>query len=217
MKIISQFKDYYDWISGKYGGGDPKLPYVRNRIKGGPTKLFKWETLGQTYTFGKVNTERVKQKLPEYKFEMLIFCGKQFLIVKDQKGPNILDKDRHPDLWAKLESDSKRRYYFHHPVDLGFYIGRETEDAIDLCKEYNQPVLRIHSVLGPKVDDNIPVLQDLGFASIMSPEQCYQELSQFLGNVLRESPDSKPPVEVEDKFKIVGAGFDLKQSFRHRK
>jgi len=34
MKIISPFKDYYDWIAGKYGGGDPRMVYTRNCIKG---------------------------------------------------------------------------------------------------------------------------------------------------------------------------------------
>ena len=54
-------------------------------------------------------------------------------------------------------------------------------------------------------------------AGIMSAEQCYQEISHFLGNVLRENPDTKPPVQVDDKHKIIGAGFDTKTSFRHRK
>jgi hypothetical protein len=34
---------------------------------------------------------------------------------------------------------------------------------------------------------------------------------------MKESPDIKPPVEIHDKDKITGHGFDLKQSFRHRK
>ena len=30
MKIISQFKDYYDFIAHSYGGGDPNLVLNRN-------------------------------------------------------------------------------------------------------------------------------------------------------------------------------------------
>ena len=32
MKIISKFKDYYDFIGRKYGGGDPKVVYKRREI-----------------------------------------------------------------------------------------------------------------------------------------------------------------------------------------
>ena len=38
MKIISPFKDYYDRIAGKYGGGDPRLVYKRTKIQGQDTK-----------------------------------------------------------------------------------------------------------------------------------------------------------------------------------
>ena len=38
MKIISPFKDYYDWVAGKYGGGDARLVYKRTKIEGKNTK-----------------------------------------------------------------------------------------------------------------------------------------------------------------------------------
>lgn len=60
-------------------------------------------------------------------------------------------------------------------------------------------------------------LNDLGFAAIMSAEHAYQEIESYLVNVLRDNPDKIPPVQVEDKIKIGQHGFDLKQSFRHRK
>lgn len=64
--------------------------------------------------------------------------------------------------------------------------------------------------------ERTPVLSSLGLPAFLSAEQCYQEIAYFVGNVLRESPDMKPPVEIGNRDKIVAAGFDLKQSFRHR-
>jgi hypothetical protein len=102
------------------------------------------------------------------------------------------------------------------PTSIDFCLGKQTQFAENLCKQYDQPV-RLIAAFANMVSDRIPVLQDVGFASIMSAEQCYQEISHFLGNVLRESPDIKPLVEIDDKYKIIGAGFDTKTSFRHRK
>ena len=61
------------------------------------------------------------------------------------------------------------------------------------------------------------VLEDLGFASLMNAEQLYQDIATYITNVLRSNPDITPPVQVSDKDKIGQHGFDLKQSFRHRK
>lgn len=64
------------------------------------------------------------------------------------------------------------------------------------------------------VDEYVPNLGELGFGGILSPEQCYQELSYFIGNVLCDSPDLKLPCEINNEERIIAAGFDLKNSFR---
>jgi hypothetical protein len=52
--------------------------------------------------------------------------------------------------------------------------------------------------------------------ALIPATQMYQELSYFMGNTIKEHPDTEPPVEVSNNCKIINAGFDLKQSFRHR-
>ncbi len=64
---------------------------------------------------------------------------------------------------------------------------------------------------------HVPILKDIGFNHVQSPEQTYQDISYYMANVLRENPDVVPPVKIADKDRIVQHGFDLKQSFRHRK
>ena len=98
-------------------------------------------------------------------------------------------------------------------TSIDFYLGKQTQFAENLCKQYDQPVLLIVDDLGAMVSDRIPVLQDVGFASIMSAEQCYQEISHFLGNILREKPDTKPPIQVDDSTRLSVPGLIQKHHF----
>ena len=220
MKIISPFKDYYDWVAGKYGGGDPRLVYKRTNIEGKNIKDRFWRDIvsGRSYPLSTLNVDRYRQGKSMYAFNVLIFCGRQYLVVNVGGVTNILSEEKHPDLWEILNRTPKgiASLLVEH-TSIDFYLGKQTQFAENLCKQYDQPVLLIGDELGPMVSNRIPVLQDVGFASIMSAEQCYQEISHFLGNVLRENPDTKPPIQVDDKYKIIGAGFDTKTSFRHRK
>ena len=225
MKIISPFKDYYDWVAGKYGGGDPLIVYKRNKINGAQVGNSKIRgLLYEPYRSGRstlrdFHETRKAQKKPEYQLQLLIFCGRQFLVIKnyDRIGDaGILSQEKYPELWDVLNTRPK----YYGLIDIGwvspeFYLGESSDFALQTCKRFDQPVLLLNEYM--EIDDRIPVLQDLGFGSVMSAEQCYQEIAHFIGNVLRESPDAKPPVEVADKFKIIGAGFDTKTSFRHRK
>lgn len=220
MKIISPFKDYYDWIAGKYGGGDPRLVYKRTKIQGQNIKdrVIYDIVSGRSYELSSLNANRYRLGKSTYSFNILIFCGRPYLVVKIDGATNILSEEKHPDLWQMLNKTSNGiTSLLLKSTSIDFYLGKQTQFAENLCKEYDQPVLLIINGLGAVVDDRIPVLQDVGFASIMSAVQCYQEISHFLGNVLRESPDTKPPIQVDDKYKIIGAGFDTKTSFRHRK
>ncbi len=69
------------------------------------------------------------------------------------------------------------------------------------------------------VDPKVPMLQAYGMNELFPPEMLYQELAYYVANTINESPDvqpaGKPPMS--DKEKITSHGFDLKQSFRHRK
>ena len=220
MKIISPFKDYYDWVAGKYGGGDPRLVYKRTKIEGKNIKDRFMRNIGYSnmYLLSALNTDRRRQGKSMYTFNVLIFCGRQYLVVEAGGVTNIFSEEKHPDLWKNLNRTSRGiASPLVNPPSIDFYLGKQTQFAENLCKRYDQPVLLLIDYLGTAVSNRIPVLQDIGFGSIMSAEQCYQEISHFLGNVLRENPDTKPPIQVDDKYKIIGAGFDTKTSFRHRK
>lgn len=58
-----------------------------------------------------------------------------------------------------------------------------------------------------------PCLKDVRFFSVMSPEQAFQKIQQFLTNDLADQRDGivKP---VPEKDRLIGHGFDPKWSFR---
>jgi hypothetical protein len=105
------------------------------------------------------------------------------------------------------------------------FLGHQSDGAITIARAVNAPAFTIAGS-GAKweggrwVDDHvsveriIPNLGSLGFASLVPAERMYQELALFVGNVLSESPDVRPPAEVSDKERLVQKGFDLKTSFR---
>ena len=94
MKIISPFKDYYDWVAGKYGGGDPRLVYKRTKIEGKDTKDRSMHDIvsGRLYQLSTLNADRYRQGKSTYTFNVLIFCGRQCLVVKVGGVTNIFLK-----------------------------------------------------------------------------------------------------------------------------
>lgn len=57
----------------------------------------------------------------------------------------------------------------------------------------------------------IPILSNFKFPSVISPNEMYQMIYNFLG-WLKDNP--KPPNTQTDKGKIIAHGFDAKTSFR---
>ena len=67
------------------------------------------------------------------------------------------------------------------------------------------------------IDKNIPILQEYGVNNYIQPEQLYQDIAYYVSNKMVTSPDLEVHDNMSDKEKIAQHGFDLKQSFRHRK
>ena len=153
---------------------------------------------------------------------VLSFCvlnGKAYPVVRKWTGDKLYPTYRP---WKLLTAN--------HPF-IGFYLGqnkhsdlrakeqierwlnpRESTNLIQVSRRVKQPafvMLERDCVYG-----RLPRLGELGFGILFSPEQTYQNLSQFVGNYLRDSPDLKPPATVSDRDRITQHGFDLKRSFR---
>ena len=237
MKIKSPYKDYYDYIAHQYGGGDPRMVYVRSKIT-----ALDGVTEDDLEYKPKQNGSYYYLHTPEcgYVFKWCVVCGIQYLIAApsesdyhDRYGSSLnlpekiteytVIKDGHPAIEAleKKEKEKKRRYFFFRNKRVLDRHEKSHPDLDNLSRLLKSPVFTInigaHNKLGIMIDDNIPNLKSLGFDKLISSEQMYQNISMYVGNVIPENPDGDPPKSINNEERIITHGFDLKTSFRTRK
>jgi len=156
-------------------------------------------------------------------FKWLAFCGIIYLMISyDSINYHIMTPLELEKQFGKSD-DSKYKWatrYFRSLRSNSEINGKPNSTILGVSKNLNAPVFTFSSYHGwnfVRVDELIPVLGNIGFAALMTPEQAYQEISHFLCNTIKPSPDEMPAVSMTDKERISSHGFDLKQSFRHRK
>lgn len=211
MKIKSSFSDYYDHIVHLYGS-DPSITYIRNRIV--PRTEY---GSGQLSIHNMSFSSLPKYELLEYSFKWLVVVGKYYLLVR-RNGElcwSIVSEKKHPTLWKWL--DTPRRWAREQKFAAD-YVGKFSDKLVTLSRNINAPVFVLEETSRENwvVDGDIPNLGELGMAKIIPPEQIYQDISYFMGNIIKESPDVSPPTKMTDKEKIIQHGFDNRISFRHR-
>jgi hypothetical protein len=240
MKIKSPFKDYYDYVAWQYGGGDPDLVYVRDRLKdlkqvsGGHGQYESFIDLkdpGLIDSLGFLKHSFLgKGGLAiesDFDFKWLSICGHAYLLVqkKYENDWKVLNQKEHSDVWDYLTTNVRSSFsWMRNDKAKSFpesHIGNRSILLDDISKTLKAPVfyfkLFSYSSGCITIDSRIPILEQLGIDKIIPPEQLYQDISYFMANVLRDSPDLIVNDNMTDKEKIVQHGFDLKQSFRHRK
>lgn len=91
----------------------------------------------------------------------------------------------------------------------------------DIQIKAQMPVLRLDNPWTKRdwftIECEVPVLAEYGFPGVVDAGHIWQEISHFVVNVMRGHPDALPASSQTNNDKIQAAGFDLKQSFRHRK
>ena len=232
MRILSATKDYYDYVAHLYGGGDPKIIYNRKSL-GEPV-----EGLGNS-TYRSPVEVSINDKLnfqheapygtppviTGYDIKHLIVAGCPFtvyrkIIATEQWGDW---KTLHPD--DEVTIPQRKSYWYMHGRDL-IRDGVQNKVLVEISQKLGHPVFIITGMrYGGRfskntvvIEGNVPNLGELGFASIKSAEQTYQDISYFVGNtMLVPTPDNMPIIKQTDKEKILAHGLDFKASFRHRK
>lgn len=229
MRINSQFKDYYDFVANQFGGGDPRIVYSRQRIVRLDPKQFHDSTtvhmdIGHSL-YDPARYDRycyLKPNEPHREYMYLVVAGKPYLLVRlytnlisryDISTYKVTDHDpRERPKWMRL-------HHLHPDVEFG----KEYDFLIQLSRKIGTPVFAIEAIEYKSnsqsdvvICGQCPILGRIGMASRVDPYQMYQDIAMFVGNKMKKTPDTQPPVELDNKQKILKAGFDLKQSFRHR-
>lgn len=166
-----------------------------------------------------------------------VVCGKYYLLVAEKKKipweesttfkPYRLIHEGHP-AFSDLYYHSFFLNRDDNSIKIEDVIGVKDPELFKLSKLLKLPTFVIQTwttdrypytpgdkrKVGIHIQNLLPNLGHLGFAGLIPPERMYQELSMFMGSVLREPPDNAPPVNVSDNDRLVQKGFDLKVSFR---
>lgn len=201
MKIQSNFKDYYDYIAWQYGGGDPKFVYLRHRSSS--SRIF----IDRREAAFNIQVKGIPSGEPMRWYDYLFFCGDVYLI----------DQEKITEKVTKVEPCGECyfcRLNLHSNCGNSNY--RLLKPLKDIALKHNEPVFQYTSGLGAG-EIWIPTLKDIGFDKFETdPEKVYHRIEDYKRNVLT------PVVEISgtmqtDKEKTASHGFDVKQSFRHRK
>lgn len=210
MRIIGNFKDYYDYLIGQYGI-DEKVVYERICS----TESDDGKRWNKT---GIYKPQHVAIKDTVYNFEIIAVCGviyccyyyrgkfyfgseaSDYIPKKIKRGLYENDIDTFSDL---LKSVSQKDDFFNRVTNVHLRKTKlnEKENCPVLILDYNCEYAKVKN----------PKLSDYDFGKVLSAEECYVQINNFLS---REKPVIDNRTDVQ---KIVGKGFDKKTSFRNVK
>lgn len=217
MRIKSSYKDYYDHIAHIYGGGDPRVVYARDKITN--TKID--NATVNDYPLRYLSIKNTALEGTEFRW--CIVAGKYYLLVKNETADfHLFTKEKHPILFSYLCTNEKKWFRYPENEKYSEFVGKEDDNLLELSRTVGAPVFSVilqerqqYHKYDVTVSADIPNLSKLGFASLIPPEQMYQDIAYFIGNKINKNPDIEPPAKVSDKDRIKQYGFDLKTSFRH--
>lgn len=236
MRILSDFKDYYDYAQSF--GQDPTLVFNRveeehssSKEKKSPEvfKGFKSKKL-PTILDSLLNFETSNnQKRLSISCFFVVLCGKLYPVVKvselnslpgvyEKSLAYFYDKEELVDYFNKMpESLSYYQVQCCEFLDLIYRPSYKTREQLardvlfESCVENKKSLFSIEKRhFQYYLIENIN-LKEISFNKLLSGDQVYQELEMFLGLLKSQ----EPPVQVSNKDKIVAHGFDNK-SFKHR-
>lgn len=192
MKIISKFKDYYDYLQGIYGVDTKK---ILDRTK---------------------FTNRYDYDIDGYNHDLLyvFFCGRVFMKIKRHTWNDRIE----PLLNGKYNSFYNLSDYIKAILNKEKdYVWIETNIIPDkqrfaygIRKGWFEKYGATQPFTKHLTFDPYPNLQEVGFNKIMSPHDCYVQIDQYISYIEPEVPS-----DPTDMQRFEGKGFDKKSSFRH--
>lgn len=207
MKIISGYKDFYDYLSGIYGV-DPKIVLDR--------RIFdNVELLTPCKVVFLICGKRIEGFFDGnkcYYGNSLFKFGKK---ITRNSFPSwmrrYLDKNSTSEVHVEIDLKNFENYYGssrNSTINVNTEILDMTEPP-DLNKKHDCPILML---TGIESVSKFPPLMKFDVGSIMPPEQIYKLLVEWYSNKnneLENRIDTRTDVE-----KLTSKGFDKKESFR---
>lgn len=214
MKIISKFKDYYDYFQGIYGT-DPLLILDRTEFYRTPSSYLP-ETL--RYKSNDDKFELVRFWVCDYLVEGCFNNGR-FLYGKDLEKFSVNSswgERNFPDYYHIPDKYSNNRTFkvLKSPV---LFIDRPIEEVyfkewkVERCPNtiMNCPILIQPTLYNSAHFEKFPILADYDFHKVFTAFQLWTMLTEWLGRE-KNITDNRT-----NKERILSNGFDLQTSFRH--
>lgn len=229
MKVISRYKDYYDYLQGVYGV-DEKLVLDRDNSP----KVFDPNEYKDYRPYWKEssNYKKVHLYICGYVIEGIIYDNKIYF-GKDVEKLSDINKN----ITVKLSKNTRNDHEYYN-VHTDIYTGKTRYDGVkvyevisvdkyiikmhenyDPNKKYNCPIMVSLPTTELKVNKGeenfikFPLLSSYGVQKVLSPHDIWIMLSDWLGKQKDEVIQDKRT----NNEKILTNGFDLKTSFRNVK
>jgi|GEM_PF-5512259 len=204
MKVLSKFKDYYDYQVGVYGE-DPLLIYDRRNGQG---KI--------NIDFDTVITVFIGNKV----IQGIIIGGEHYWgddLKKYTTGPSTKDRWFH-EFYLKINGNARysftfnrtgkkfREFIYHDQLEK-----TNNKSLIELKQKALDYPISLH-IPGRKSIPN-PQLESIGINKVLPPSIVWQELSDYFSQQ-NQAKEKTVPIG-NDQLRIQSHGFDLKSSFRN--
>lgn len=231
MKIISDFKDYYD--SMRAYGEEPGCIYQRHqKIIGLESKI---EELDYTYY---ISRSAFDERYTNCYSGFIAFCGFGYkfyalegygvstkFIYSSEVFYSLIDVDKLRKSFvisirftpARLDNEFRfipnNDEFIKHGTPVYAVVNKtwfDTQGKNPIKNVHNQPGV-FHSaklILNPR-------LTDFAFQQVIDPYQCWQHIHQFITNELNR--DTEPTQVGDDRVMCITKGFDPVTSFRSGK
>jgi len=232
MYIISKHKDFYDSVAGQKGI-DKTIIFERHITtltfsckkpgdKNNWWRQLHFPTYGPKSNSFRYNISREGDK----KFVLFLvgFCGKMYVVakcetqVRETKFSNVTPVVSYiygiDNIKAAICDYYNDEDYFKKSTDknLNHILACINDPKIlELFYTHKTPQF----ILYDYDKDNLHVngnLNEIDFFKVFNPFMAFQEIEMYITGVL--GINNKPTVEISDKDKIAGHGFDPKYSFR---
>jgi len=204
MKVLSKWKDYYDFIAGKYSI-DEKLILDRRAGDLIDLEFDQRDFILDAYIGG--------MHYQGYRYEGKFYWGEDLKKIQVEKSWATTwweNKNKETQMTISVKGKDSYGRACSRSILLEGNPTKENKD-IPIIVRYYEATDQNRKV-GTKTL-NYTRLSDIDFHKMLSPEDTWLLISNWLSKQL----DKPIPNNQTNKEKIVSKGFDLKQSFRHRK
>lgn len=229
MRIISDFKDYYDVVQ-KHGVGEPLYIRKSESVSNKQTKEL-FALLSHIHR-GMISISRYffLAGLGGISYGFIIFCGKVYRYVKItvEHSEKLYAKSVYGEIYCydidkamatiREKASGYRSRFDERTFDEQkklletFFSASQAIDANKIHAVHNAPIIDLWFNYWREEAVTNPSLREKQFNTVLDPYTAFQELSMYVGGVLPKGSNKVIDI-VDDKVKAEKHGFD-KHSFR---